>query len=50
VRQFAAVDEAWFASWPCPKVRAWLQGWLDSALFHHCMEKLVADKRQAYLA
>jgi glutathione S-transferase len=50
VRQFAAVDEAWFASLPCPRVRAWLQGWLGSALFQRCMEKLVADKCQAYLA
>jgi len=39
VRQFAAVDAAWFATAPLPALRAWLQRWLDSALFQAVMEK-----------
>lgn len=40
VRQFAAVEPAWWASSPFPATRAWLQRWLDSALFAGVMRKL----------
>lgn len=40
VRQFAAVDPAWFAAQPWPALHAWLRGWLDSRLFEVCMSKL----------
>lgn len=43
VRQFAAVDPAWFAAQPLPAVRAWLQGWLSGALFTRCMHPLPAQ-------
>ena len=40
VRQFAAVDPAWFATLGLPSVRCWLSGWLVHPLFHACMVKL----------
>lgn len=44
VRQFAAVEPAWWASSPFPATQAWLQRWLESALFAGVMHKLpVAD-------
>lgn len=43
VRQFAAVDPAWFAAQPLPALQAWLQAWLDSPLFAVCMTKLPAN-------
>jgi glutathione S-transferase len=43
VRQFAAVDPAWFATQDLPSVRAWLDGWLNSPLFNACMYKLPAQ-------
>lgn len=39
VRQFAAVDPAWFAQCEYPKLRAWLNDWLDSELFRSVMTK-----------
>lgn len=39
VRQFAAVDPAWFQALPHERTRAWLDGWLQSALFLACMQK-----------
>ncbi|KAA3651007.1 MAG: glutathione S-transferase [Proteobacteria bacterium] len=33
VRQFAAVDPAWFESAPLPALRRWLNAWLASPLF-----------------
>jgi glutathione S-transferase len=39
VRQFAAVDSAWFEALPLPKVLAWLAGWLNHALFEVAMAK-----------
>jgi len=39
IRQFAAVDAEWFASSPYPKLRAWLEGWLESPLFAEVMQK-----------
>ncbi|MFG6462576.1 glutathione S-transferase [Roseateles sp. DXS20W] len=43
VRQFAAVDPAWFATLAVPSVRSWLEGWLVDPLFVACMHKLPAD-------
>lgn len=37
VRQFAAVDEVWFASQPLPQLRRWLHGHLVSDLFKAVM-------------
>ena len=39
VRQFAAVDKAWFDVQPLPAVQAWLSSWLASELFAKCMAK-----------
>jgi glutathione S-transferase len=39
VRQFRAVDEAWFDAQPLPATQRWLQFWLASALFASCMKK-----------
>ncbi len=39
VRQFAFVDKAWFDSAPYPKLKAWLQAFLDSDLFLSVMTK-----------
>lgn len=39
VRQFAAVDANWFAQAPYPKLRQWLNAWLESDLFVAIMEK-----------
>ncbi len=41
VRQFAAVDPAWFEALPLPKVQAWLAGWLKHALFETAMVKTI---------
>ncbi len=39
VRQFAAVDRAWFDSSPWPQTRRWLEQWLTSDLFLKVMQK-----------
>ncbi|MGH8382029.1 glutathione S-transferase [Pseudomonas sp.] len=39
MRQFSAVEPDWFASAPYPHLRAWLQGWLESALFKAIMAR-----------
>jgi glutathione S-transferase len=39
VRQFAAVDAAWFDAQPWPRLQAWLAGWTASALFERAMHK-----------
>ena len=39
VRQFAAVDAAWWEVAPYPKCRAWLKRWVESDLFKSVMEK-----------
>lgn len=44
VRQFAAVDAAWFAVQPLPALQAWLAGWLASPLFAACMAKLPVQR------
>ena len=40
VRQFRAVDAAWFDAQPLAATQKWLQGWLRSELFNACMKKL----------
>jgi glutathione S-transferase len=40
VRQFCYVDPDWFWQSPYPKLRAWLQRFLDSELFIQVMRKL----------
>jgi glutathione S-transferase len=39
IRQFAAVDPAWFSTAPYPHLRRWLDGWLVSPLFLKVMAK-----------
>jgi glutathione S-transferase len=39
IRQFAAVDRAWFDQTPYPRLQAWLEDFLDSPLFKQCMVK-----------
>jgi glutathione S-transferase len=39
IRQFALVDKAWFDSRPYPRLHAWLNTFLDSALFARVMKK-----------
>jgi len=39
VRQFAAVNPAWFEALPLPAVKAWLAAWLQSTLFEQAMQK-----------
>jgi len=48
VRQFAAVDPAWFDAQPLPAVQRWLQGWLASALFAACMPKIPTNAPQRF--
>jgi len=44
VRQFAAVDPAWFAAQALPALQAWLAHWLASPLFTACMVKLPVQR------
>jgi glutathione S-transferase len=39
IRQFVAVDSVWFETSPYPKLRAWLNAWLESELFKSVMTK-----------
>ncbi|MFK0087630.1 glutathione S-transferase [Pseudomonas sp. NPDC090755] len=39
MRQFAGVEPQWFAEAPYPRLRNWLQGWLESALFKAIMAR-----------
>ena len=39
VRQFAAVDPAWFALQPWPRLQAWLDEWTRSRLFLQAMQR-----------
>lgn len=40
VRQFAAVDPAWWSAAPFPATRRWLGEWLHSPLFDAAMQKV----------
>jgi glutathione S-transferase len=42
IRQFAAVDSEWFAQSDYGNLRAWLAGWVESALFDEVMQKVAA--------
>ena len=47
VRQFAAIDPAWWLAQPWPNLQRWLQQWLDTALFTDTIRKLpAADSSQ----
>lgn len=48
VRQFAAVEPAWFSKQPMPAVQAWLARWLASPLFEACMVKLPSQIATAF--
>lgn len=39
VRQYARIDEALWARQPWPHLQAWLQAWIDSALFATIMQR-----------
>ncbi len=39
IRQFSGVDPEWFQDAPYPKLRDWLQQWVESELFQHVMPK-----------
>ena len=39
IRQFAGVEPSWWQQAPYPKVRQWLENWLNSALFSAIMAK-----------
>jgi glutathione S-transferase len=43
VRQFAAVEPAWFDEQPWPALQAWLAHWMQSPLFLACMARLPAN-------
>ncbi len=48
VRQFAAVDPAWFAGLPLPGIQRWLEQWRVAPLFERCMVKLPTDRVVAF--
>jgi glutathione S-transferase len=39
IRQFAAVDSTWFEAATYPKLRTWLNEWINSTLFKSIMTK-----------
>jgi glutathione S-transferase len=48
VRQFRAVDAAWFDAQAMPAVQRWLSLWLLSPLFERCMRKMPEGVRTAF--
>jgi glutathione S-transferase len=48
VRQFRAVDEAWFDAQPLHATQRWLHAWLQSDLFQRCMKKLPTGTTLAF--
>jgi len=48
VRQFAAVEQAWFSEQPLPALQDWLGSWLASPLFEACMVKLPTQTVTAF--
>jgi glutathione S-transferase len=48
IRQFRAVNEAWFDAQEVRATQRWLQQWLASALFADCMKKLPTKQRVAF--
>ena len=47
VRQFAAVEPAWFAGQDWPALQRWLAVWLGSGLFEACMVKRTSARTTA---
>lgn len=45
VRQFAAVDPAWFEAQPLPALQSWLYRWLEHPLFEAAMVKLIPQQQ-----
>ena len=39
IRQFAGVDPSWWQNAPYPRIRRWLENWLNGALFSAIMTK-----------
>lgn len=50
VRQFAAVEPAWFEALALPALQGWLGGWLSDGLFTRAMCKLEANRVVAFPA
>ena len=50
VRQFAAVEPAWFAEQRLPALQAWLAAWLGSNLLTICMTKIPVQTMVAFPA
>jgi glutathione S-transferase len=48
VRQFRAVDVAWFDRLELPATQRWLQSFLESELFALCMKKLPTETRVTF--
>ena len=48
VRQFAAVEPAWFAMQPWPALQHWLTQWLATPLFAAAMARLPSQQTQAF--
>lgn len=48
VRQFAAVEPAWFEQQPWPALKAWLAGWLSHPVFEAAMVKLPSGQVQRF--
>lgn len=48
VRQFAALDTAWFEALPLPALHAWWRGWLSHPLFLAAMPKLPVGEVVAF--
>ena len=44
VRQFAALDPAWWGSEPLPALQGWLSGWLSDPMFQTAMVKLPSQQ------
>ncbi|WP_439586369.1 glutathione S-transferase [Hydrogenophaga sp.] len=44
VRQFAAVEPAWFGTLPLPALKTWLSDWLSHPLFEAAMVRLPAGR------
>lgn len=44
VRQFAAVDPAWFAEQPLPMLKSWLHHWVNHPLFLASMVRLPSNQ------
>ena len=48
VRQFAAVEPAWFAAQPWPALQHWLARWLATPLFAAAMARIPSQQTQAF--